>query len=91
MRFRTHTGEMIEGDRLHAALRQVASDWRELGRAIREEDAYADHVTEAEKEAALREMLDRADDIEAGNVRTFTAWQRVNTVLTGECVALLSK
>jgi len=49
MTFRTHTGETVTGARLQAARGQAANDGRELGRAIREENAYADHVTEAEK------------------------------------------
>ena len=91
MGFRTHTGELVEGDRLTAALKRVADDWRQLGFDIRNEDAYASHVTEAEKDADLKAMLEEADAIAAGRVQSFTIWQRVNTVLTGECVALLAK
>lgn len=90
MTFRTHTGEIVEGERLNAALAQVANDWRDLAHAIRKQDCYASHVTEDTKECALQEMLQRADEIKAGDVRSFTIWQRVNTVLTGDCVALLS-
>lgn len=90
MTFRTHTGETIEGERLQAALTKVANDWRDLARAIRKEDRYASHVTETRKEEALHDMLQRADEIEAGDVRSFTIWQRVNTELTGICVALLA-
>ena len=87
--FRTHTGEVVEGECLAAALKQVSDDWRRLGFDIRNEDAYADHVTEAEKDAALLTMLDEADAVASGRVQSFTIWQRVNAVLTGECVALL--
>jgi hypothetical protein len=89
MDFRTHTGEIVTGDRLQAALSKVADDWRNLARAIRKEDRYAPHVTDATKEQAMLDMLSRADEIEAGDVRSLTIWQRVDTELTGECVALL--
>lgn len=86
---RTHTGEIITGARLQAALDRVAQDWEELAHAIRKEDAYAPHVTDAQKEANLQGMLQSAAAIRTGSNRSFTIWQRVNTVLTGECVALL--
>jgi hypothetical protein len=89
MQFRTHTGEYVTGERLQAALTQVANDWRDNARAIRAEDAYAPHVTDETKEGNLREGLALADRIEAGEVKSFTVWQRVNDALTGECVALL--
>jgi hypothetical protein len=87
--FRTHTGEIVEGERLAAALAIVANDWRELAHAIRRADNYASHVTEETKAAALARDLECADRVEAGEVKSFAIWQRVNTVLTGECVALL--
>ena len=89
MQFKTHTGEIVTGERLQSALKQVANDWRDIARAIRSKDLYASHVTEETKDARLAEALDRADKIEAGNVGSFTIWQRVNTVLTGECVGFL--
>ena len=90
MTFRTHTGETVDGERLTSALAEVAKDWSDLAHAIRKADHYASHVTDDRKEQALQEMLHRADEIEAGDIRSFTIWQRVNTVLTGDCVALLS-
>ena len=51
--FRTHTGELVTGPRLTAALASVASDWADMARAIRREDAYASHVTEADKDSYL--------------------------------------
>lgn len=89
--FRTHAGEIVTGERLQAALTKVANDWRELARAIRKEDHYASHVAEETKERAMVEMLQRADEIAAGDVRSFTIWQRVDTVITGECVGLFSR
>lgn len=80
---------MISRERLQVALDAVADDWAELGRAIRTEDRYADHVSEETKEKALCDMLLRAEAIRLGDLGSFTIWQRVNTKLTGECVALL--
>ena len=89
MQFRTHTGEIVEGVRLQAAFAKVANDWRNLARAIRTEDAYASHVSEESKEADLVDMLKRADAIEAGEIGSFAIWQRIDTELTGRCVAFL--
>lgn len=91
MNFRTHTGEIVEGERLISALAKVAADKRENAHALRAEDPYAAHVTEARKDEALREDLALADRIEAGEVKSFATWQRVNEALTGECVALFGE
>jgi hypothetical protein len=88
--FRTHTGELIDGDRLQSALREVADDWRRLAYAIRSADEYDPDVTEAQKDGVLHDALQRADEIERGVVRSFTIWQRVNTKLTGVCAPLFS-
>ena len=87
--FRTHTGEIVTGDRLTAALNAVADDWAENARAIRREDRYASHVTEDRKDENLAQGLAYAEKIRRGEATGFTTWQRVNTALTGECVALL--
>lgn len=91
MDFRTHTGEIVTGERLQAALDATANDLAALGREIRSEDAYAPHVTEAEKDEILAADLALAESIRAGSVKSFAVWQRVNMHLTGECVALLPK
>lgn len=88
--FRTHTGELVTGDRLQAAFDTVANDWANLARAIRAEDHYAPHVSEETKEANLSRGLAEAERVRAGKIENFTIWQRVNTVLTGECIALLA-
>lgn len=90
MKFKTHTGEIIEGEKLTNACKEVADDLRALAFGIRAEDAYASHITEAMKDQFLADSLFRADQVQAGKIDNFTIWQRVNTVLTGECVALLS-
>lgn len=87
--FQTHTRETISGDRLQMALNKAANDWEKLGHDIYKENAYADHVTEDIKLKELQKHIDTAKAIRNGEVRTFTIWQRVNTELTGECVALL--
>jgi hypothetical protein len=89
--FRTHTGEIVTGERLTAALASVANAWADNARAIRREDHYASHVTEATKDNALAEGLAFAEQIRRGETTGFTTWQRINTALTGECVALLAK
>lgn len=89
--FRTHTGQTFDGYLLKLALIKVASDWRKLALDIRLENAYASHVTDAEKAADMNDMLNEANRIEAGRVDSFTIWQRVNTVLTGECVPFLKR
>lgn len=88
--FRTHDGRIVDGPELAKALKTVAQNWRDLAHAIRKEDCYASHVTEATKDKYRDDMLSHADEIEAGYVHSFTIWQRLDTVLTGECVALLS-
>lgn len=87
--FRTHTGEVVTGSRVVSALAVVADFYVSNAYAVRREDSYASHVTEARKEAALQAQLRLADAIRAGEVKSFAVWQRVNTELTGECIALL--
>ena len=87
---RTHTGEIVTGARLAAARDKVANDWVALANGIRFEDAYADHVSEERKIKAHMQDLDFAEGIRNGHAPIgFTIWQRINTELTGECVALL--
>lgn len=89
--FRTHTGEIVTGQRLQDALNKVADEWTRNAKAIRSEDEYASHVTEETKDDCLLKGLNRAEEIRIGNINSFTAWQDINTSLTGECVALLPK
>lgn len=89
--FRTHTGEIVTGERLAAALSAVADDWAEMTRAIRREDHYASHVTKARKDEAFAEGLAFAEQIRKGETTGFTTWQRINAKLTGECIALFAK
>lgn len=90
MTFRTHNGEIITGPRLDNALNAVANDWAQLSHDIRHCGDYADHVTEEEKDRYLAEGLATAETIRNGTIDSFTIWQRVNTAITGKCVALLA-
>ena len=83
-----HRGEIIPEETLQAALKKVAADVRESARIARTEK-YASHITEDQKDEFMQKKLDLADEIEAGTARGFWLWQRVNTIVTGECVAFL--
>lgn len=73
------------------AIIKVADDKRQNALAIYEENAYASHVTEETKLDCYNASMKLADDIENGDANhTFWLWQRVNTELTGKCVAFLS-
>ena len=85
---RNHRGEIIPEETLQAALKKVAADVRESARIARTEK-YASHITEDQKDEFMQKELDLADEIEAGTARGFWLWQRVNTIVTGECVAFL--
>lgn len=87
--FRTHNGDIIKGAELQTALDTVADDWHELAHAVYKENAYADHVTEKTKLDNLQRGIETAARIKLGEETGFWLWQRVNTVLTGECIAML--
>ena len=90
--FRTHTGETVTGITLSNALNQVADDMVQNAKNIRIDNHYADHVTEEQKEECYLRSIEYAEQIRIGNrLNNFTIWQRINQVLTGECVALLPK
>jgi hypothetical protein len=87
--FVTHTGEAVTGERLEQAFNKVADFFESNARKIREEDPYAAHVTEETKDELLNKRLASVQRIREGEVRSFTVWQRINTELTGKCVAML--
>jgi len=92
--FRTHTGEVLTPDnpRLVAACESVAQWYEDNARAVRGEDAYASHVTEAQKDKNMQDQFAWAESVrQRENLNNFSVWQRVNTELTGECVAFLPK
>lgn len=75
---------------VQAARETVADAHIELAHAIHQENAYADHVSEEKKRAILAASLVTAEEIRRGEHDShFWAWQRINEVLTGDCVALL--
>jgi len=87
--FQTHNKEIVKGKRLKDALNHVADNWKSNAIAIRESDDYASHVTEATKDLRLEQGLRLAEYVRLGHVESFTMSQRINTYLTGECIALL--
>lgn len=88
--FRDHTGKTHAAPVAQAARERVADDWVQNARAIRSEDHYAPHVSEETKDDRLAESIAFAEEIRRGNMDgNFTAWQRINAKLTGECVAFL--
>lgn len=93
MEFITHTGEIVTGERLKEAINQYADDCIENAHGIRLEDHYAPHITEEQKDQYLKESLDRAEMIKRGyiDLNNFGVWQRVNKILTGQCIPLFSK
>jgi len=91
--FRTSDGAMLNtnDNKLQAAREEVAAWFKENAEAVRKEDFYAKHVTEEEKETYLKKGIAHAEGIAKGmHDNNFTVWQRINTVLTGNCVALLN-
>jgi hypothetical protein len=89
MKFITHTNEIVTDERLQNALNKVADFWAENSKAIKDQNLYALHVTEEQKVLDLNKGLEFAEKIRNGYFDNFTIWQRVNTELTGECIALL--
>lgn len=87
--FRTHTGEIATGQQLQVALNKVADDLTDWSLRIRQEDGYAKHVTDNQKEDNLHAALAGAASIREGNITSFTIWQRVNQALTGESIPFL--
>ena len=78
-------------ERVQSARESVANWWADNARAIRQSDCYASHVTEETKDEMLTRGLETAERVRRGEMDcNFTIWQRINTELTGECVALLT-
>lgn len=75
-----------------STLDAVADQMAELAQGIRHEDAYADHVTEEQKDAFLARNLVYADEVRRGlHNHNMTVAQRIHYHETGETVALLPK
>jgi hypothetical protein len=88
--FRCHDGTIVKGKKLKAALNAVADELIELAHAIYDADEYAAHVSAETKLEARDDMIARAELVRDGVIDNRTYWQRVNTQLTGKCVALLA-
>jgi len=90
IKFRTHTGEIVFGERLRVAISKVSADLVALANDIYIENAYGPHVTEQEKCKYRLEGIQRALEVGEGkHLGNFSIWQRINGELTGECVGLL--
>lgn len=88
--FRTHEDKLVSGNKLQAALDKVGDDWLRMALAVYAEDDYADHVTEDRKIDNLLRDVETSRAIRRGDkMHNFTIAQRINTALTGECIALL--
>ena len=71
------------------ALALVAEDIRKAARETRENDPYADHVTEDMKDLALVKSLAYADRVQSGVRLDLSAQQKVHYKMTGECLPIL--
>jgi len=89
--FRTSNGEVVTGERLQAARDKTAETWDALGdAALIGKIPFASHVTDAEIARYAKSQYDCAKAIRSGlQDGNFTIWQRINTILTGECVPFL--
>ena len=90
--FTTHSGKKYKAqDRDYiSAIKKVADDCRKNAKAILDENHYASHVSQEVKNENYQAAMKHADEIESGNAKkTLWLWQRLNTELTGVCVALL--
>jgi hypothetical protein len=80
---------LMTGRVVRDAFQQASDDAIELAKRIRNCGDYASHVTDEQKDAIMKESIRRAVQIQVGTIDNFTVWQRVNEILTGECVAFL--
>lgn len=72
------------------ALLKTAEFYAKNAQGIFDEDFYADHVTQEEKERFLKDGLKYAEEVKNGNHLTcFSVAQKFHYILTGESVALL--
>ena len=87
---KTHKNKTVSQSDLIAARNHVA-DWKfNHAQASSVQDKFASLVDEETKDYLLCEGLDCAEEIREGKRdHEFWVWQRLNTFLTGECVALL--
>jgi len=89
--FTTHRGDIVTGEKLKQALNNVANDKIANVHRIRNEDMYAPHVNEEQKDENLRKGLELAEQIRRGEASGLWLAQLINTKLTGECIGMLRK
>jgi hypothetical protein len=72
------------------ALAKTAEYYRDNAIGIREEDLYADHVSEDQKDEYLANSLQFAKEVSRGeHLGCFAVAQKFHFFLTGDSVALL--
>lgn len=92
LQFRTSLGDIVTGKRLTDALYEVGEAFKGYAYGTYDSDPYASHVTELDKMQYLIDGVLNGERIKTGaTLHNFTIAQRVNTILTGECIALLPK
>ena len=94
MKFKTHKGEVVEGEKLKSAVNAVVDQCIANSKTIREEDTYADHITEEQKDQFLKADLERYECLRKDALKGqwgFKIWfiQMLDYELTGEAVGIL--
>ena len=79
----------MKGKKVRDAFQKVSDEKVALAKGIRACGDYASHVTEEQKDAIMKESIRLAVQVQVGTINNFTIWQRVNYILTGECVAFM--
>lgn len=88
---KTHLGKEVTAQELQNAREHVADEIVANAKVMRHSDHYADHITEDQKANFLNEDLLRSHEVAAGkHDHAFWCWQRMNTFITGKCVAFFS-
>lgn len=82
-KYNSNDPELIE------AINEVSIFFLILAFRIFISDNYADHVEENTKINMFLKRIQHAIEIKNGKINNFTVSQRINTILTGDCVALL--
>ena len=89
---RTHTGEIVTGDRLNEARKYAAGfERRSCRQWLTNPDYGADHVTTSQRGEIAAINMRKALQTEYGERdNNFTIWQRMDYFLTCKCVPFLS-
>lgn len=90
--FITSEKQIFKVSELANVLSEIATEAENRAKSKRLGTSYASHVTEERKEQIYQKELILAEEIRQGeHLHCFWLWQRVNTKITGQCVALLPK